>query len=278
MTNKSTYLMLLAIAAVATSGTIFATSSMSADADDVNKGIGETEVWEPGPETTQGNDELKDRPFDANKRAVYRGMEKSLVQSNISDSVLLENLEKIRSSDIPLVASAIDYEKGAIVIYTPEPNLDSKIKRIIGDIQYIVIEREWDALRNPWNNGPIHPDEMEPKLDTQSNDGSIFDLLSSWNILQFANADASTDNWYGTHIDDDVSTYDGAYAKIEVHDSGITLPNGVTLFGGTLMPNSESGLEIAIRYTSGVYEFTVYDHYDGSFTVEEDMDSTWMNT
>ncbi|MBI1663212.1 MAG: hypothetical protein IS860_06945 [Nitrosopumilus sp.] len=44
------------------------------------------------------------------------------------------------------------------------------------------------------------------------------------------------------------------------------------------MPNSESGLEIAIRYTSGVYEFTVYDHYDGSFTVEEDMDSTWMNT
>lgn len=275
-TKKTKFLMMFVVTAIAATSGVYTIGFVEADADDINKGIGTTEVWEPGPDDGITFD--RERPFDANKRAEYRDLEKSQTRYEISDSKLLVDLEKIRNSNIPIVASAIDYEIGLIVIYSPETILDSDIESVIGETPYIVIERDWDALRNPWNKGPPHPDTMDPKVDSQSIDESLFQHMSSWNIIQFVNADAATDNWYGTHIDNDVSTYDGAYAKIEVHDSGITLPSDVTLFGSTLMPNSKSGLEIAIRYTDGSYEFTVFDHYAESFTVEEDMDSTWMNT
>lgn len=41
--------MLLAVVVVAVSGAIFTTIFFIADADDIHKGIGQTEVWEPRP-------------------------------------------------------------------------------------------------------------------------------------------------------------------------------------------------------------------------------------
>jgi len=270
MTTKITkYLSLLAVMAVVIGGGVYATSFENANADDKNKGIGTTEIWEPGPE--DGITFESPRPFDANKRSEYRNLEKSSEKYDLSDAELLVNLEKVRESGLPIVYAAIDYNRGVIVIFTPSAESLAFDNKLL-DIPYVIVAEDWDPLRNPFTNGPPMQEDEE-ELDKQS----FFDEISNFSILPFAFA--VSDNDHGTGIDSDTNdTYDGIYGKIEVHNSGFTLPGDVTIFGGTLMPNSKSSLEIAIRYTDGDYEFTVYDHYASQFTIIEDMDSTWMDT
>lgn len=267
--------MFLAIAAVTTGGVLLATNVTTVDADDINRGIGTTEVWEPGPEDGD-TDTTPIRPFDANKRSEYRELEKPAMTSFAppSDTELLDKLERIRDSNLSIGYSAIDYENGLVVIYSPETDIHEKIESVIGNTPYMIVQKDMDPLRNSFSDGPTKTEE--PEIRTQSFKGFLDDV-SIFSILPLAYA--TSDTAYGTAIDSDTSnTYTGAYAKLEVHNSGWTLPSDVTVFGGTLMPTSNSGLEIAIRYTDGDYEFTVYDHYAGSFTVIEDMDSTWMGT
>lgn len=165
MTKKTTYLILLAIAAVATSGVIFATSAMSAD--DVNKGIGETEIWEPGPEDGFTPTEM---PFyenqDANELSSYVDAKSSIVIPEnaviLSSKELDRTLGELRQSGLPTVMSAIDYETGVIVIWTPDLTLGDKYKEQLGDVPFVLLFEEAPPR---WEHGDPSP---EPELGLQS--------------------------------------------------------------------------------------------------------------
>ncbi len=264
MTNKSTYLMLLAIATVATSGTIFATSSMSADADDINKGIGETEVWEPGPE--DGPNVSNDRQGDANLYSEYKEIAKPTAQlSDLSNQELRNSLSKFEQSGLPISTQLIDYDLKRLVFYSPDLSIKDKIAEIAGDTPFVLLYEEAPPR---WEHGDPKS-EIEPKLDAQS----------SWLPLAIAAGTADDHTYYGTYIDDN-NNADGVYSRMEIHDSGITIDTGNTLYAPTMSMADQGRLEIVVRYLSNTNPtVSVWDHHTNpeGFIYHQSMDSSFMN-
>ena len=121
MTLKTKYFMLIAVTVVAASTGVYTISLESVDADDINKCIGKTEVWEPGP--TDGFTPTE-TPFyenqDANELSSYVEIKPTIEIPEdaviLSSKQLDRTLDELRQSDLPTVMSTIDYETGVIVI------------------------------------------------------------------------------------------------------------------------------------------------------------------
>lgn len=274
MTTKTKYMFVLMALAIA-GGAIFAIDplAMTADADDKNKGIGETEIWEPGPTDGSADGYVPDRLYDARDVSAYDAQFDADAgeRNSFSKDLLLEKFDMIRGSDVPLTAVAIDYEIGQLVLYAEDLTIEKEIEAVIGDFPYVLLyEKQTKEAGKAPGNGSV---EREEAVVTPT---SVSPLTHNGFML-FPPAFAVSDSAHGTHLDDDSgSSYTGAYARLEIHDSGVTIPSGVTVYAGNIMPNSNSSLEIAIEYLPSSTKVRVYDHADGLFTTSKTVDSTFM--
>lgn len=87
---------------------------------------------------------------------------------------------------------------------------------------------------------------------------------------------------WGTSIKDTAGVT-SVYAIQEVHDSGIDLNDGQTLYAPTLQPPNNGALESVTSYrnpsgaTGNLYYYKVYNHVNGTFPVEIPIDSNFMS-
>lgn len=272
MTTKTTkYLSMLAVLAVAFGGIIYTTNFDNVDADSINKGIGTTDVWEPGPTDGFTPTDAPQRTNDARLSNEYDRNNPVLTKNTVTDAELKEKFLALRQAKIGITSMSIDYDIGQLVLYSSDLTIEKNIKAIIGDFPFVLIYEEEHPLRNSNRDGP------PPSIDTQSVEDPLLNILSSAGIINYAYA--VSDSAHGTKINSDSgSTYTGAYAKLEIHDSGVTIPSGDTVFGGNIMPNSKSSLEWAIEYKPSTTKVRIYDHYAGVFSWSADVDSTFMST
>jgi len=172
---KTRLLIILGIVlAVVISGAVYATNFENVDADNINKGMEKTEVWEPGP-TDGGPIYIPEKLYDANENSKYATMEKSSVRYDVTNDQLKENFELMRNSKLGIITLAIDYDRNMLVIYSPDTTLDTKIQSVIGDFPYVLIYEQEHPLRS---TNPDHS-ELGSSLNKQSIDDPLLEILSS---------------------------------------------------------------------------------------------------
>lgn len=137
------------VLAVVISGAVYATNFENADADDINKGIGKTEIWEPGPTDGFTPTEIPIHANqDANELPSYvdaKSFGSIVIPANavkLSSNELDRTLEELRNSGLPTVMSAIDYETGVIAIWTPDLTLGNKYQAELGDVPFVLLYEE----------------------------------------------------------------------------------------------------------------------------------------
>ena len=142
-------------------------------------------MWEPGPE--DGNyyhlDHAKEEPLrqyqDANER-------KSYLDALSDDSVVLpidfpKRTDKelddsmdglfghgLDHAELPIASIAIDYERGVLVLWTPELAIGDKIQELMGDdvVPFVLLYEEAPAR---WiHDGPLPEPKPEPLQDKSS--------------------------------------------------------------------------------------------------------------
>ena len=179
---KSRILILLGIIlTVAIGGTAYTTNFENADADDINKGIGITDVWEPGPTDGFTPTEIPLQKYqDANERSSYAdalsngSIVIASVSPELSDKQLDDVMDKLLYSEfdrfiLPIASIAIDYETGTLVLWTPDLSIGNKVKTVVGDTSFVLLYEEapprWE------HDGP----EPEPEPISESEPQGIFD-------------------------------------------------------------------------------------------------------
>ncbi|QMU53589.1 MAG: hypothetical protein GKS07_00870 [Nitrosopumilus sp.] len=276
MKNNKTkkYLSLFAVMAVVISGGMYVTSFENADADDINKGIGKTEIWEPGPTDgftptempyfeNQNANELKSY---VEKKSTIAIPENALI---LSSKELDRTLDELRQSDLPIVMSAIDYDTGVIAIWTPDTTIGEKFKAELGDVPFVLLYEEAPARwqhGDPGENGA----QLEPKLD-----------LQSWIPSVYAAGVSGDNTHYGTKVTDN-NNADGIYSRMEVHtdENDVTIVSGNTLYAPAMSVADQGRLEIVVHYSS--YDeprLRVWDHNGDNegFIESVDMDNNNFN-
>jgi len=172
---KTRLLIILGIVlAVVISGAVYATNFENVDADNINKGMEKTEVWEPGP-IDGGPVYIPEKLYDANENSKYATIEKSSVRYDVTNDQLKENFELMRNSKLGITTLAIDYDRNMLVIYSPDTTLDTKIQSVIGDFPYVLIYEQEHPLRS---TNPDHS-ELGSSLNKQSIDDPLLEILSS---------------------------------------------------------------------------------------------------
>lgn len=262
--------MLLAVTVAAIGGTVFTTSSVTVDADDINKGIGKTEVWEPGP--TDGftptempfreNQDANELPSYANAKASIAIPENAAI---LSSKELDRTLDELRQSGLPTVMSAIDYKRGLLVIWTPDVTIRDQYREQLGNVPFVLLYEE--APPRWYHEGPVP--EVDPKLDLQN-----FILPSA-----YAEGTAGTQTYYGTKVTDN-NNADGIYARVEIHDSGVTIDSGNTLYGPAISMADKGRLEIVVEYNDdSTHKLRVWDHGASpeEFIYTKIIDSSYMS-
>ncbi len=177
MTTKTTkYLSLLVVLAVAIGAGTFALTTNTVDADDTNKGIGTTEIWEPGPTDGFTPTEKPDRMYAVAETNSYKSIKDSgnldirnEIEYQLTDEQFDIAIEKIQDGELPVVYSAVDYNGGYLVIYSPNSNLGDKIESIIGtEIPYVLLFEEAPARWSTGDPGEEDGIQLEPKVELQS--------------------------------------------------------------------------------------------------------------
>lgn len=254
MKKNTKYLSLLAVLAVAISGVAYTTSFENVDADDVNKGIGTTEVWEPGP--TDGFTPTEMPMFEnqnANELPSYVEVKSTMIIAEdatiLSGKELDRTLDNLRQKDLPIVMSAIDYDTGVIAIWTPNLTVGEKFKAELGDVPFVLLYEEAPPR---WESGDPAEDE---KLD-----------LQSWLPMAFAAGISGTHTYFGTYVDDN-NNADGIYSRMEVHtdENDVTIDSGNTLYAPTMSVADQGRLEISVHYDDNIEpRLRVWDHNGSS--------------
>ena len=160
------------IIAVAISGALYATSFDNADADDIHKGIGKTEIWEPGPTDGFTPTEIPAHQYqEAQERPSYTEAlsSGSIVLASespkLSDKQLDNVMDELLHSELdrfilPIASIAIDYDRDILVLWTPDLTIGNKVKAIVGDVPFVLLYEEapprWE------HDGPEEQKEMPP--------------------------------------------------------------------------------------------------------------------
>jgi hypothetical protein len=158
MKMKTRLLIIPIIAVMVVGGAIYA-SFENVDAGNINKGIGKTDVWEPGPE--DGPVSIPEKMYDARLVTEYRNSNPITHKNNVTNDQLKEKLELVRNARIGIVSSGIDYDIGQLVFYAPDFTIEQDIKNILGNFPFVLLYEEQSPLRNLDRFDPTESDINE---------------------------------------------------------------------------------------------------------------------
>ncbi len=171
-------------------------------------------IWEPGPEDgnyfSNENEEPLQQYQDANERESYldalsggsfllpakspKLTDREL--DDIMDSLFSHGLDH---TELPIASIAIDYERGILVLWTPDLTIGNKVQGLIGDVPFVLLYEEAPAR---WtHDGPSPEPESEPEQDSLilENCGPGTTLQDGICLVSSGNEDSVTDaKWEDT--------------------------------------------------------------------------------